>query len=257
MINLHIPQVTFTKKTATVAIILVAVIASIATTINLTRPASASECIRAPHTIDIVSAQAQSAKPGSTVYYHLDITTYDSLACGSSVYTFNTLDGATVGWVAAPANGTQIVDYVEKTGYTVWYTSPTNAYNGNYDQVITVSRAEEPTVTSTTLRYTVIGGQDKPPVPVLDTTSPTLQITSPAAGSILKKNTTVNIAAAASDNIGVTKLQFYVNGTLICQGTATTCAWKAPNTKTSHTISVKAYDAAGNVTTKTLNIETR
>lgn len=257
MITLHAHRFSLTKRTLITATLVATLTAAIATSISLTRPASALDCVRAPHTIEIVSAQAQSATPGSTVNYHLDITNNDSAGCGSSVFTFSTTDGAAVGWTVAPANGTQNVDYLEKTGYSIWYTVPTNAYNGTYDHVVSVSRAEEPTVTTTALRTTVVGGQNQPVAPTPDTTAPTVTITSPTNGSTVKKNSTVTISASASDNVAVTTIEFYVNGTLLSSGTAPSYAWKVPNTRASHTITVKAYDAAGNVTTKTSSVLSR
>jgi len=81
-----------------------------------------------------------------------------------------------------------------------------------------------------------------------DTTAPTATVSSPAASSTVSGSSTVSIAA--SDNVGVTKVEFYVNGVL--QGTDTaspyTFSWNtAALANGSYTLSAKAYDAAGNV----------
>jgi hypothetical protein len=47
----------------------------------------------------------------------------------------------------------------------------------------------------------------------------------------------------------VSKVEFYVNGSLVCTDTTApySCAWKVPaKTRTSYTIEARAYDAAGN-----------
>src|SRR5450755_261617 len=48
-----------------------------------------------------------------------------------------------------------------------------------------------------------------PPPPPTDTTPPTVGITSPTGGNV---SGTVTISANASDNVGVTRVDFYVNG---------------------------------------------
>lgn len=83
----------------------------------------------------------------------------------------------------------------------------------------------------------------------IDTVSPTVSITSPANGITIKRGSTVTISASASDNVGVIKVEFYVNSTLTCTDTTTpySCSWKAPMAKGKiYTLQAKAYDAAGN-----------
>ncbi len=83
---------------------------------------------------------------------------------------------------------------------------------------------------------------------VADTTAPTTSITSPAANAIVSG--TVNIAASAADNVGVSRVEFYVNGSL--KGTDTTApysySWSTTSVANgSYSITARAYDAAGNV----------
>lgn len=83
-----------------------------------------------------------------------------------------------------------------------------------------------------------------------DTTDPTTSVTAPTNNATV--NGTVNISATASDDTGVTKVEFYINGQLI--GTDTTSAYGFSwNTTTSpngsYQLTTKAYDAAGNVGT--------
>jgi hypothetical protein len=83
-----------------------------------------------------------------------------------------------------------------------------------------------------------------------DTTPPTTSITSPAAGATLSGTTTV--AASASDNVGVTKVEFYVDNALKSTSTAAPYQWSWNTTSSangSHSLTSKAYDAAGNVGT--------
>jgi len=79
-----------------------------------------------------------------------------------------------------------------------------------------------------------------------DTTAPTVSASESGASG------TITLSATASDNVGVTKVEFYVDGAL--KGTDTTSAYSMTLDSTllangSHTLSAKAYDAAGNVAT--------
>src|SRR5215471_10169731 len=59
-----------------------------------------------------------------------------------------------------------------------------------------------------------------------DTTPPTVSITAPVNNTSVTKKSTVTLSATASDNVGVTTVAFFVNGTLTCSATTSpyTCA---------------------------------
>jgi hypothetical protein len=93
---------------------------------------------------------------------------------------------------------------------------------------------------------------------VSDTTPPTVSITNPADGSSVKRNSTVTITASASDNVGVTKVEFYVDGSLKCTDSILPygCSWKVPGKRNAtYTIQAKAYDAAGNTKTHSVTVK--
>ncbi len=82
-----------------------------------------------------------------------------------------------------------------------------------------------------------------------DTESPSAQITSPAPGTTYTSAQTVNIAASASDNVGVSRVDFYDGAALLgTDDTAPfTTAWMiTPAHNGQHSLTAKAYDAAGN-----------
>lgn len=85
---------------------------------------------------------------------------------------------------------------------------------------------------------------------VPDTTPPTVSITSPAAGSTVSGSITV--AASASDDVGISKVEFRVDGQLQATALASPYQWSW-NTSTSgnggHSLTATAHDAAGNATT--------
>jgi hypothetical protein len=96
-------------------------------------------------------------------------------------------------------------------------------------------------------------------VTVADAIPPSVSITSPANGGTVSKNTTITISASASDNVGVTRVEFFVGSTLTCTDTTSpyTCSWRVPKTVgASYSLQAKAYDARNNVGTSTTVVVT-
>jgi parallel beta-helix repeat protein len=83
----------------------------------------------------------------------------------------------------------------------------------------------------------------------VDTTPPAVSITSPLGLQYVGRSTTQNIIASATDNVGVAKVEFYVDGSMICTDTAAPyeCSWSL-YTKPGVSFTLKAigYDFAGN-----------
>src|SRR5258708_24206554 len=84
-----------------------------------------------------------------------------------------------------------------------------------------------------------------------DTTPPAASITAPANGATVSNFTT--ITATASDNVGVVKMELYIDGVLTTSNTNSTSLSFSWNTNSvangSHSLLVKAYDASNNVGT--------
>jgi hypothetical protein len=83
-----------------------------------------------------------------------------------------------------------------------------------------------------------------------DTTAPTVSITAPANGATVSG--TVSVTASASDNVGVTKVEFYLDGVLKSTDTTSPYSWSWDTTTAAngtHSLTSKAYDAANNVGT--------
>jgi hypothetical protein len=113
----------------------------------------------------------------------------------------------------------------------------TTLVNGTHSLVAKAYDAAGNVGTSTAVAFSVnnpTGG---------DTTAPTVTATeSGSSGS-------VTFSASASDNVGVTKVEFYVDGALKGTDTASpyTMAFDSTTlTNASHALTAKAYDAAGN-----------
>jgi subtilisin family serine protease len=95
------------------------------------------------------------------------------------------------------------------------------------------------------LLYSLLGGTSPG-----DTTPPTTSITSPSTGATVSG--TVTVSANASDGVGVTRVELYVDGSV--SGTDTSSPYSFMwNTATvsngGHSLQTRAYDAAGNVGT--------
>jgi chitinase len=85
-------------------------------------------------------------------------------------------------------------------------------------------------------------------VKIPESAPPVVSITFPANNATL--GGTVSVTAVASDNVGVTKVEFYANGTLQATDTSTpyVYSWNTSSSAAgSYTLMAKAYDAAGNV----------
>lgn len=168
------------------------------------------------------------------------------------------LNGATVGGtvvVSASASDNVGVTKVEfyKDGSLVGtdtsspYSFSWNTYNdanGSHSWVAKAYDAAGNVGTSNTVTVTVSN--------VADTTAPTVSILSPAANSKLPSKGTVSVSAGASDDVSVSEIDVLFDGVLrqTCTGTnITSCSYNLNVKKVpsgNHTITVNAYDPAGN-----------
>lgn len=86
--------------------------------------------------------------------------------------------------------------------------------------------------------------------PVADTTAPTVSISAPFNNSTVSG--TIPVAAAATDNVAVSKVEFYVNGVLQTTDTVPPYSFNWNSTSAlngSNNLIARAYDAAGNTGT--------
>lgn len=88
-----------------------------------------------------------------------------------------------------------------------------------------------------------------------DISAPTVAITSPSNGDAV--NGQVLVAATATDDVAVTRVEFYVDGTLAATdaGAPYSFAWDAAAAGVgSHALLVKAFDAAGNEGSSSISV---
>lgn len=90
-----------------------------------------------------------------------------------------------------------------------------------------------------------------------DLTAPTVSINSPGDGTAYDANTTISINSVASDNVGITSLSLSIDGTVVSTSASSSFSYSW-NTGTAgsgvHNITATAKDAAGNQSTKSVNV---
>jgi Concanavalin A-like lectin/glucanases superfamily/Domain of unknown function (DUF1929)/Bacterial Ig domain len=132
-------------------------------------------------------------------------------------------------------------------GNTVWG----EWFDGVIDDVRVYNRALSPGEIAADRDTPVGGSTPPPPPPPTDTTPPSVSISAPATGATVSG--TVNVTAAASDNVGVAGVQFRLDGAnLGSEDTALpySTSWNTSGVANgSHDLTAVARDAAGNTTT--------
>ena len=207
-----------------------------------------------------VAARARDAA-GNTATSSVTVTVSNSVpdTTPPSVSITSPVDGSTVSAtvsVAASASDNVGVSKVEfYVDGALKGTDTTSPYGYSWD----TTAAGNGSHTLTAKAYDAAGNTASASATVTvsnaDTTPPTVSLTNPANGATVAG--TVSVAASASDNVGVAKVEFYVDGAL--KGTDTTSpygySWDTTGSSNgSHTVLAKAYDAAGNTTSASATV---
>jgi len=173
-----------------------------------------------PPTVNIASPASGSAVAGTTT---VSVNATDSSGISSVTLT---LDGVSVGTLTtSPYN---------------WSWNSTTVANGSH--ALGAVAKDNTGLTSQTSETVTVNN-------LVDTTPPTVAITSPVNGASITTVVTLTVTVAASDNVGVTRVALYVDGALVTTSTAApfTTKWSCKKAVAgSHTLVCKAYDAAGN-----------
>lgn len=99
-----------------------------------------------------------------------------------------------------------------------------------------------------------------PPPISSDNIAPTVSFTSPTGGSVVDKGSTLSLTATAQDNVGIVKVDYFVNDSLICTTSSPTytCEYKTNKGKAqTYDLKVVASDAGGNTNSATLSVSTQ
>jgi hypothetical protein len=147
-------------------------------------------------------------------------------------------------------------------GYMLYYGSASGSYSagvdvGNFTTASISGLQEGSTYYFVATAYDAYGHESSfsnevsYTVPTANDTPPTVTLTSPSDGASVPKKSTVTIGATAADDVGVTQVEFYVNGGLICAHAAAsydTCAWQVPAAPgRTYKLQAKVHDTSGHV----------
>lgn len=173
-------------------------------------------------------------------------------------------------------NNTYLLEVDGNNCYTVGGAMPANAWtwiahqSGNTNNKVDISLSKgthtlkligrQPNVKINRLVFTsdlgcVPSGNgsncDKPD----DTATPTVSLNTPAADAVVSG--TAKVTASANDNVGVAKVEFYVNSALRSTDTSTPYEYNWDTTivpNGQQLLTVKAYDATGNVASDSVRV---
>jgi hypothetical protein len=158
---------------------------------------------------------------------------------GSVTFSATASDNVGVSGVQFKLDGANLSAEDTTSPYSITWNT-TTATNGSHTLTATARDAAGNTTTSTSRTVTV------------DNSAPTVSITAPTAGATVSGSST-SITATASDNVGVSGVQFKLDGANLSAEDTTSpysITWNTTTaTNGSHTLTATARDAAGNTTT--------
>lgn len=192
-------------------------------------------CVPGTPNITITNPVSTLATSGQTLYYNLNITNTDSVACAPSTISLTSV--IPTDWTQTPAATSLTLQPGQTTSVTAAVRSAADALAGTYALTETVTNLTTYLTKSASTTYTVIGP---------DTTAPTVSITSPLNGSVVRsKNAKLN--ATASDISGLGTIALKLNGTVVktCSNT-TVCTHTMSLAKGAYTLTAEATDASPN-----------
>ena len=200
---------------------------------------SPTTCIQENPSVSI-SPISQWSNPGESLAYTVSLINNDNSICSSS--TFNLSAAISAGWTSSFLSTTLDVAPGQTGTATVTVTSPQTNPDGFYNFSVTATdNTSSLYEDSSTATYVVD-----------DSIAPLVSIASPVNGTTVSRKSTVVINVSASDNVSVTKVEFYVDNKLICTDSAYTysCNWKVPpSSNRTYNLQAKAFDVAGNIST--------
>ncbi|MBI1756479.1 MAG: S8 family serine peptidase [Fimbriimonas ginsengisoli] len=163
-----------------------------------------------------------------------------STVSGTISLSASASDNVGVASVAFSVDGVQ-VGVATASPYSVTWNSTVVANGSHTISVVATDAAGNSATASVTVTVSN---------PVPDTIAPSITITSPVSGSTIGK--TLKVYVNATDNVGVVRVEMYLDGALVATSTSspfTTSYSPRKLASGSHTLFCRAYDAAGNVGT--------
>lgn len=151
---------------------------------------------------------------------------------------------ASIQWLNTRGSGGQVL------GSAAWTTSPIPLDAGtNHITVIATDTQGQTAAASIDVDYA-------PPPPAADTEAPALNVLFPASSTITTAQPSFTIVGAAADNLGVVLVDWVANGNRggVAEGSANWRIADVPLFTGSNIITIRAWDAAGNMSWRSLSI---
>lgn len=127
-----------------------------------------------------------------------------------------------------------------------WDNDDPSSVEGNFG-LLRTDFSPKPAYTAFKLYAAGLAGSPAPPTPAPVNGAPTVTLTSPSPGSVFSR--ALRLAATATDDVGVTKVVFAVDGRVVATDTSAPYeTWWGGAKKASrggHTVTATAYDGAG------------
>lgn len=210
-------------------------------TANVDISFSGATCERAAPLLSVAPA-SQSAAPGATLAYTLNVKSQDSAACTAASYALaQTLPAGFSG-----SFGSAAVTLAPGASAGVAWNITSGSGSAEAAYTLDASATGPGGAGQAHAGYTVFS----------DTTAPQLTVTSPADGATYGRQN-VALAATASDGSGVARVEFHVDGKLVASDASAPYAanWNARKASLGlHTVRVRAVDAAGNASERTVSV---
>ncbi len=199
-------------------------------------------CVRTAPAVSVAPA-SQTAAPGSTVTYSLTVKNQNNVYCGNSTFNLTQVlpSGFSGGFAAS------------SLALAPGASASTNWSVNSSAQVASGTYAFDASATDASFGNTATAHATE--IVYVDSTPPTVNITSPAAGASVSGR--VNLSATASDGNGVQAVEFHVDGQMLARDTAAPygATWNARKALAGkHVLLVRAIDAAGNKAEQSIDV---
>jgi hypothetical protein len=202
--------------------------------LGATPPPPPPTCTRNAPTLTL-SPASQNGTAGQSLSYGITILNNDSSACASS--TFSLSRTVPSGWVGTLSTSSVTLAAGQSVSGTLTLASPTTAAAGTWSAGVNVT---DVAVTG----HSAAGSVNAVLASTADTQAPTTPASTAASANRKKMVITVTWGLS-TDNVGVTGYEVWRDGVKVA--TTTSASWvDASAGTTTHSYSVKAYDAAGN-----------
>lgn len=220
---------------------------------------SPSACNKVNPTVTITPKQKYAAPfIGSTGQYLLTVQNNDTGSCSTTTFNLGFTTNQTT--LSSLMNPSLDLASGESKQIGLYVNQAQDTPEGMYPFTVTATDSRDSTHTGSDIANFNVSSVDLSTttdvnvnITTDDKTPPTVTISYPIDGSSITKGGSTNLYAEAVDNVGITEVDFMVNGTLIANTfnfsfTTYGVSWTAPNQPGTFTIQAKAFDKAGNST---------